>query len=88
MMSGNNNLSEFVATWSDGDKAIEMSHMLRMLEVALNVHNMYGDNFTVISSSAIPDKTQKKRHTALPSLRVREAITAKILLFNYVNRKK
>ena len=49
---------------------------------------MFTDNLAVVSSSAIPDNTLKKRHNALSYHRVREAIVAKIIKFYHIDGKE
>ena len=48
---------------------------------------MFGDNQSVVTSSTLPHSVLKKRHNILAFHRVREAIAAGILFFNFVKGK-
>src|SRR5687768_13537552 len=62
------------------DKVVETRYMLRMLGVPMKGPSIiFGDNLSVINSSAIPDDTLKKSTI--------EAIASKILMFYHVNGK-
>ncbi len=45
---------------------------------------MFGDNESVVNSSAQPHAKLRKRHTALSFHRVREAIAAKVVVFVHI----
>ena len=49
----------------------------------MNKTYMFGDNKSVVTSSTIPQSILNKTHNMLSYHRVREAITAKILEFNW-----
>jgi hypothetical protein len=57
---------------------------LRYMGIPVGHSYMFGDNKSVVDSSAIPHSKLNKRHTALSFHRVREAIAAKILMFYHV----
>ena len=74
--------SEFVAARIATDHIIEHRTMLRYLGVPINSKTyMFGDNKSVVDSSATPQSKLHKRHTALSYHRVREAIAAGIVAF-------
>ena len=74
--------SEFVAARIATDHIVEHRTMLRYLGVPVNSKTyMFGDNKSVVDSSANPQSKLHKRHTALSFHRVREAIAAGIVTF-------
>jgi hypothetical protein len=77
--------SEFVAARVATDKIIEMRYMLRMLGVTMSGPSfMFGDNFTVVISSSLPDDSLKKGHNALSYHSIKEAIAATVLKFYHI----
>ena len=48
---------------------------------------MYGDNKTVVQSSAVPHSRLHKRHSLLAYHRVREAIAAGVVVFLHIAGK-
>jgi len=49
---------------------------------------MFGDNKSVVTSSTVPHSLLSKRHNALAYHQVREAVAAKIVIFNWINSNK
>ena len=45
---------------------------------------LFGDNESIVKSSSIPSSQLKKRHVALSFHQVCEAITAKLINFNFI----
>ena len=77
--------SEFVAARTCTEQIIDMRTTLRYLGVPLRTKSyMFGDNKSVVDSSARPHSKLHKRHTALSFHRVREAVAAKILGFYHI----
>ena len=59
------------------ERMIDLQHTLRSFGVLLNGPSwMFGDNKSVVTSSAIPHSTLGKRWNALSYHRVREALGA------------
>ena len=64
---------------------IDLRNILRYLGAPLRKKShMFGDNDDVADSSMIPHAKMHKRHTALSFHRVRKAIVAKIVSYNFV----
>ena len=77
--------SEFTAARIAVDHIITNRNLLRYLGVPIrNMSYMFGDNKSVVDSSNVPQTKLHKRHNALSFHRVREAIAAKIISFNYI----
>ena len=77
--------SEFVAARVATEQIIDLRYSLRMLGVPLEgLAWMFGDNQSVVTSSTIPHSTLSKRWNALSYHRVREAIAAKVLRFEFL----
>ena len=77
--------SEFVAARSCVEQIIDLRNTLRYLGVPIHKCSyMFGDNESVINSSSVPHAKLHKRHTALSFHRVREAVAAGYISFNYL----
>ncbi|MGH7955097.1 MAG: Ty1/Copia family ribonuclease HI, partial [Gloeomargaritales cyanobacterium] len=77
--------SEFVAARVATDQIVDLRYTLRMLGVPIDGSSwLFGDNFSVVVSSTVPQSSLKKRHNALSYHRVREAIADKILTFRHI----
>jgi hypothetical protein len=77
--------SEFVAARTCVDQAIDLRTTLRYLGVPVYEKSyMFGDNKSVIDSSAFPHAKLHKRHNALSFHRVREAVAAGIVAPYYI----
>ncbi len=77
--------SEFVAAKSATEQIIDLRYTLRYLGVPTNKHSyMFGDNRSVVTSSTLPHSTQSKRHNILAYHRVREAIAANMIKFQWI----
>jgi hypothetical protein len=76
--------SEFVASRTCVEQAIDLRITLRYLGVPIRDSWMFGDNESVVNSSVHPHAKLHKRHTALSFHRVREAIAAKILFYHHI----
>ena len=80
--------SEFIAARTATEQIIELRTTLRYLGVPVRGKSyLFGDNESVVNSSAQPFAKLHKRHNALSFHRVREAIAAGILNFNFVDGK-
>ena len=67
------------------EQVIDLRNTLRYLGVPLRGKSwMFGDNESVVNSSAQPHAKLHKRHTALSFHRVREAIAARIVDFVHI----
>ena len=76
--------SEFVAARTATEQVIDLHMTLRYLGIEVKGSSyMFGDNETVVNTSSLPHGKLHKRHNALSYHRVREAIAAQILKFNY-----
>ena len=76
--------SEFVAARIATAQIMDLRNMLRYLGVPIMTKAyMFSDNKSVIMSATIPQSVLNKRHNMLSYNRVREAIAAKILDFNW-----
>ena len=77
--------SEFVAARVCVEQIIDIRNTLQYLGVPVQACSyMFGDNESVVNSSSIPHAKLHKRHTALSFHRVREAIAAKYVSFNFL----
>ena len=80
--------SEFVAARTAVDQIIDIRTTLRYLGVPIrNKSYMFGDNRSVVTSSAIPNSTISKKHHLASYHRVREAIAAKYISFHWKDGK-
>jgi len=80
--------SEFVAARTSVEQIIDLRYTLRMLGVPLDGQSwLFGDNRSVITSSTLPHSTLSKRWNALSYHRVREAVAADFIRFEYVQSK-
>ena len=76
--------SEFVATKTATEQIVDIRQTLIYLGVPIKSKAyMFGDNKSVVTSSTVPHSLLSKRHNILSYHRVREAITAKILVFHW-----
>ena len=81
--------SEFVAARTSVEQIINLCYTLRMFGVPLDGPSwLFGDNQSVITCSTLPHSTLSKRWNALSYHRVREAITARILRFHFIDSKQ
>jgi hypothetical protein len=77
--------SEFVAARTCVEQIIDLRNTLCYLGVPIEgCSYLFGDNESVVNSSSIPHAKLHKRHTALSFHRVREAIAAKYVSFNFL----
>ena len=77
--------SEFVAARTCVEQVMDLRNTLRYLGVPIRGMSwMFGDNESVVNSSAKPHAKLHKRHTALSFHRVREAIAAGIVGFFHI----
>ena len=77
--------SEFVAARTCVEQVMDLRSTLRYLGVPIRGMSwMFGDNESVVNSSAKPHAKLHKRHTALSFHRVREAIAAGIVGFFHI----
>ena len=80
--------SEFVAARTAVDQIIDIRTTLRYLGVPIRDKSyMFGDNRLVVTSSTIPNSTISKRHHLASYHRVREAITARYISFQWKDGK-
>ena len=76
--------SEFVAAKIATEQIVDLRQTLRYLGVPIKSKAyMFGNNKSVVTSSMVPQSLLSKRHNILSYHRVREAITAKILVFHW-----
>jgi hypothetical protein len=81
--------SEFVAGRTATEQVIDIRHTLRMMGVAIDgPTHMFGDNKSVITSSAMPHSMLGKRHNLLSCHRCREAIAAGISKMFHMDGKQ
>jgi hypothetical protein len=81
--------SEFVAARSAVEQIMDLRYTLRMLGVPiLGASWLFGDNKGVVQSSTIPHSKLAKRWNALSYHRVREAISARFIIFLHIDGKK
>ena len=77
--------SEFVAGRTAVERTIDLRLTLRYLGVPVKGRTiMFGDNESMIKSSAYPHSTLKKRHNALSFHRVREALASDMLALYHI----
>lgn len=77
--------SEFVATRTATDRAVDIRNTLRYLGVPVQGKSyFFGDNKSVVTSGTIPSSVLKRRHNALAYHRVREAVCAGIIIFAHL----
>ena len=77
--------SEFIAARTCVDQDIDFRNTLRYLDVPIRERSyMFGDNKSVIDSSAHPHAKLHKCHNALSFHRVRKAIASKFLAIYYL----
>ena len=80
--------SEFGAARTAVDQIIDIRTTLRYLGVPIRDKSyMFGDNKSVVTSSTIPNSTISKRHHLASYHRVREAIAAKFISFQWKDGK-
>lgn len=72
--------AEFISTRTAVEEAIAIRYYLRCLGIPVRKPtNVFGDNFSVIQSATLVDGELKKKHIAISSHYVREAIAARIV---------
>jgi len=77
--------SEYMAARTATEQIIKLRTILRYLGVPIkSASYLFGDNKTVVDSSANPASKLSKRHVLLSYHRVREAIAAGILNFIFI----
>ena len=80
--------SEFVAARIATDQIIDLRYKLMYLGVPIRSKRyMFGDNKSVVDSASIPTSTLSKKSTLAKYHRVREAIAAGYLQFNWKDGK-
>ena len=80
--------SEFVAARNATDQIIDLRYTLMYLGVPVRSKSyMFGDNKSVVDSASIPTSTLSKKSTLASYHRVREAIAAGYLQFNWKDGK-
>ena len=80
--------SEFVAARIATDQIIDLRYTLMYLGVPVRSKSyMFGDNKSVVDSASIPTSTLSKKSTLASYHRVREAIAAGYLQFNWKDGK-
>ena len=80
--------SEFVATRIDTDQIIDLRYTLMYLGVPVRSKSyMFGDNKSVVDNASIPTSALSKKSTLASYHRVREAIAAGYLQFNWKDGK-
>ena len=80
--------SEFVAERTAVDQIIDIRTTLQYLGVPIRDKSyMFGDNRSVVTTSTIPNSSISKRYHLVSYHRVREAIAAKYISFNWKNGK-
>ena len=80
--------SEFMVARQATEQIIDLRYTLRMMGVPIDGPAwMFGDNYSVIVSSTIPQSNLNKRHNALSYHRVRECIANNIIYFQHVEGK-
>jgi hypothetical protein len=78
--------SEFVAARTATEQIIANRQSLRYLGVKVQGPTiLFGDNNSVVGSASVPQSKLGKRHVALSFHRVREAIAANILRFEWID---
>ena len=77
--------SEFVAARTATEQIIANRTALRYLGIRVTGPTyLFGDNHSVVDSATVPQSKLNKRHVALSFHRVREAIAAKVLRFEWI----
>ena len=80
--------SEFVAAKTAVEQIMDIRYTLMYLGVPVQGPSyLYGDNKTVVQSSAVPHSKLHKRHSMLAYHRVREAIAAGVITFIHIAGK-
>jgi hypothetical protein len=78
--------SEFVAARTATEQIIANRNSLRYLGIQVKGPTiLFGDNHSVVDSATVPQSKLNKRHVALSFHRVREAIAARILRFEWIS---
>ena len=77
--------SEFVAAKTATEQIVETRQTLRYLGAPITAkYFLFGDNRSVVTSATLPHSTLTKRHNILAFHRVREAISAKLMAFYWI----
>ena len=80
--------SEFVAARTATEQILQHRLDIRYLGVPIKCKTyMFGDNESTVNSGSQPHAKLTKRHSALSFHRVREAVAAGVLSFNWINGK-
>ena len=80
--------SEFVAAKTATEQIMDLRYTLRYLGVPIkSISYMFGDNRSVVTSATLPHSTLSKRHNIIAFHKVREAIAAKIIDFQWIQSK-
>ena len=78
--------SEFSAARTAVEQILDLRVTLRYLGVpVVEKSYMFGDNKSVVQSSAVPQSLLNKRHCALSYHRVREAIASGVIEFHWID---
>jgi hypothetical protein len=81
--------SELVASRIATELILEVRYMLRSLDAVLDRPTlMLGDNTSVVLNTSVPSIVLKKKHNAIASHQVREAIAAKIMRCAYIKSEE
>jgi hypothetical protein len=81
--------SEFVAARLATEQIIDIRYTLRMMGIPIDgATYMFGDNASILTSGTIPHSTLSKRHGALSSFRVREAVAQGIIRFIHIEGRE
>ena len=80
--------SEFVAARTATEQILDMPYTLQYFGVPVKGKAfMFGDNRSVVDSATVPTSGLNKRHTMLSYHRVREAIAAGVMRFEWIDGK-
>ena len=78
--------SEFMVARQATEQIMDLRYTLRMMGIPIDGPAwMFGDNYSVIVSSTIPQTNLNKRHNALSYHRVRECIASGIIHFQHIS---
>ena len=77
--------SEFVAAKTATEQIMDIRQTLRYLGAPIGAKSfLFGDNRPMVTSATLPHSTLTKRHNILAFHRVKEAITAKLMAFYWI----
>jgi hypothetical protein len=81
--------SELVASRVATELILEIRYMFRSLGMTLDGPElMLGDNMSVVLNTTVPSSLLKKKHNAIEYYRIREAISARIMRFEYIKSEE